>query len=308
MMTQENIGKIIAEKRKELQMTQEQFAEKLGVSNRSVSRWENGKTMPDYSLFPSICEILRISVSELLEGKGLHKEQIHLIVELLEYEKQKRQKVINRYMIIVIICISLLLLHYQFHILNFASKTDFLLGLLTGLGIICICWILYYNNKKQKYTEDELKVFLGINQNVGMRTAGEMIRYVRRNQKAELKQYEKAFQAIEEKLLPEENAVFTMVADTFVVNESWTDSWKPWHIALAVTEERLLVCGEAIHGRLMTFYDVESFLLKDVISAELINRKIVIKFSKQILSIEGGDLAAVMDLLKKTLSIVTIVS
>ena len=50
MMTQENIGKTIMEKRKEKNMTQEQFAEKLGVSNRSISRWENGKTMPDFSL------------------------------------------------------------------------------------------------------------------------------------------------------------------------------------------------------------------------------------------------------------------
>ena len=58
MMTQENIGKFIAEKRKEKGMTQEYFAEKLGVTNRSISRWENGKTLPDYSLFPTICETL----------------------------------------------------------------------------------------------------------------------------------------------------------------------------------------------------------------------------------------------------------
>ena len=68
-----------------------------------------------------------------------------------------------------------------------------------------------------------------------------------------------------------------------IVNESWRDSWKPWHIALAVTEERLLVCGEAIHGRFMTFYDVESFLRKDVLSAELVNGKIVIKCVNQVL-------------------------
>ena len=96
MMTQENIGKFIAEKRKENNMTQEQFAEKLGVSNRSVSRWENGKTMPDYSLFPSICETLRVSVSELLEGKYTEKNdslknKIHLIIELLDYAHNKRK-------------------------------------------------------------------------------------------------------------------------------------------------------------------------------------------------------------------------
>lgn len=50
MLDQEKIGKLIASLRKEKNMTQEQLAEKLGVSNRSISRWENGKSMPDFIL------------------------------------------------------------------------------------------------------------------------------------------------------------------------------------------------------------------------------------------------------------------
>lgn len=53
-MNQDKIGKFIAKKRKEKNLTQIQFAEKLGVSDRSVSNWENGKNMPDMSLFPII--------------------------------------------------------------------------------------------------------------------------------------------------------------------------------------------------------------------------------------------------------------
>ena len=306
MMTQENIGKFIAEKRKEKGMTQEYFAEKLGVTNRSISRWENGKTLPDYSLFPSICETLGVSISELLEGKKVNTdhnftEQIHLIVELLDYEKKKKQKVINRYMMIGILCFVLILLHNQFQILQFAPKVNVLPGILNGLGIVCICAVLYYNNQGKKYTENEMKVFLGVNQDTRMRTGGEMLQYAKRNQKADMKQYEKAFKAIEEKLLPEEYVTFSMVADSFIVNESWTDSWKPWHIALAVTEERLLVCGEAIHGRFMTFYDVESFLRKDLLSVELVSRRIVIKFVNQTLSVEGSDMTVLVDLLKNAL-------
>ena len=134
-----------------------------------------------------------------------------------------------------------------------------------------------------------------------MKTAGEMLQYVKRKQKAELKQYEKAFLAIAEKLLPDENVVFSMVADTFIVNESWTDSWRPWHVALAVTESRLLICGEAIHGRFMTFYDVESYDLADVISVVLWNRKIIIKFSQDKLTIEGKELELIIDLLREVL-------
>ena len=74
MMTQEKIGKFIAKMRKEKDLTQEQFAEKLGVSNRSISRWENGKTLPDISLFPSICEELGINITELLNGKRTDKD------------------------------------------------------------------------------------------------------------------------------------------------------------------------------------------------------------------------------------------
>ena len=92
-----------------------------------------------------------------------------------------------------------------------------------------------------------------------------------------------------------------MVADTFVVNESWTDSWKPWHIGMAVSDHRIMVCGEAIHGRFMTFYDVESFEVKDVASVELINQKIVIKFSNETLHIEGKNLEAVIERLKNVL-------
>ena len=94
-----------------------------------------------------------------------------------------------------------------------------------------------------------------------------------------------------------------MVADTVYMDESWRDSWKPWHIALAVTEERLLVCGEAIHGRFMTFYDVENFLVKDIVSVEMIHKKIFIKFTDQTLTIEGKNLEKLIEALKLSLKV-----
>ena len=68
-MNQENIGKFIAKLRKEKKLTQEQLAERLGVHNRSVSRWENGSSMPDYAVLPMIANELGVSVAELVEGK-----------------------------------------------------------------------------------------------------------------------------------------------------------------------------------------------------------------------------------------------
>lgn len=70
-MNQENIGAFISDMRKEQGMTQEQLAERLGVSQKSISRWENGKTMPDLSLYEPLCEALGVQISELLYAKRM---------------------------------------------------------------------------------------------------------------------------------------------------------------------------------------------------------------------------------------------
>lgn len=70
-MNQQEIGKFIAKCRKEKNLTQIQLAEKLGVTDKSISRWENGKTMPDMSLYEPLCRILDIHISELLYAKRM---------------------------------------------------------------------------------------------------------------------------------------------------------------------------------------------------------------------------------------------
>jgi len=68
-MNQEKIGKFIAECRKQKNLTQEQLSELLGVSSKSVSRWENGKTLPDYVVLDSLCNALDISINEFYYGE-----------------------------------------------------------------------------------------------------------------------------------------------------------------------------------------------------------------------------------------------
>ena len=68
-MNQKKIGQFIAKRRKEFGLTQLALAEKLGVSDRSVSNWENGICLPDASLYTPLCEVLEISVSELFAGE-----------------------------------------------------------------------------------------------------------------------------------------------------------------------------------------------------------------------------------------------
>ena len=73
-MNQEVIGKFIAECRKEKNMTQQELADKLGVTDRAISHWENGRRLPDYSLLKDLCDVLSISINELFSGEKISKE------------------------------------------------------------------------------------------------------------------------------------------------------------------------------------------------------------------------------------------
>lgn len=70
-MNQQKIGRFISECRKQKGLTQAQLAEALGVSDKTISRWENGKTMPDLSFYEPLCEILDIQISELLYARKM---------------------------------------------------------------------------------------------------------------------------------------------------------------------------------------------------------------------------------------------
>lgn len=90
-MNQEKIGKFIAECRKEAGFTQASLGEKLGITDRAVSKWENGKSMPDISIMMELCELLNINVNELLTGERLSMENYKQKAEenLLELQNQE---------------------------------------------------------------------------------------------------------------------------------------------------------------------------------------------------------------------------
>ena len=73
-MNQVKIGRFIAECRKKENLTQMQLAEKLNITDRAVSKWETGKAMPDTSIMLELCEILKISVNDLLCGEKIEME------------------------------------------------------------------------------------------------------------------------------------------------------------------------------------------------------------------------------------------
>ncbi len=89
-MDQIKIGKFIAECRKKNNLTQMQLAEKLNITDRAISKWENGKAMPDSGVMLDLCNELKISVNELLSGEMIEMKDYQSIAEtnLIELKKQ----------------------------------------------------------------------------------------------------------------------------------------------------------------------------------------------------------------------------
>lgn len=107
-MNQEKIGKFIAQCRKDKKMTQSELAEKLNVTDRSVSNWENGRNMPDLSLFKPICDELGVTINELLSGERLKKEKYQEkfeenMINTIDYSTRKINFVRNNLGIVLVI-------------------------------------------------------------------------------------------------------------------------------------------------------------------------------------------------------------
>ena len=99
-MNQEKIGKFIAECRKDKDMTQTELAEKLGVTDKSIGNWENGRNMPDLSLFKPLCDELGITINDLLSGEKISKEKYQEkfeenIVNTIDYSNKRVHKYNN---------------------------------------------------------------------------------------------------------------------------------------------------------------------------------------------------------------------
>ena len=104
-MDQIKIGKFIASCRKEQGMTQAVLAEKLGISDRAISKWETGKSMPDSGIMLELCELLKINVNELLSGERIMAEvydkraEENLLAMKREVEEKNRQMLRTEYWI-----------------------------------------------------------------------------------------------------------------------------------------------------------------------------------------------------------------
>ena len=138
-MNQMNIGNYIARKRREKNLTQEQLAEQLGVSNKTISKWENGKCVPGYNVIEPLCQALSITLSELMDGEDAAEGSVRVyddeqILDLLRRTQElEKQKGILYGLILIVLGIS----SSAFSASTGGSDVqDFISGLLTGLSIV----------------------------------------------------------------------------------------------------------------------------------------------------------------------------
>lgn len=132
-MNQQAIGKFIAKKRKEKNLTQEQLASKLGLSNKTISKYETGRSMPDYAIITNLCQILDITIGELINGQedgdNTKDQLMDLLKRIQELEKQKDMLL---GIVILVMAMVLMTLSYSFSGSNFS---DFIFGALLGIAV-----------------------------------------------------------------------------------------------------------------------------------------------------------------------------
>ena len=159
-MDLDKIGKFIALNRKNKGLTQEQLAEKLGVTNKTISRWETGKYMPDLSLLKPLSEELGITLNELLSGEKIEEQKIventeKNIINTIDYSSKKVENEHKKISIILMILGAII----SISALTIFSKESSWCSIYSIIGIIIFVIGLVRNLKKFKKIQ---KIGIGI--------------------------------------------------------------------------------------------------------------------------------------------------
>ena len=113
-MDQVKIGKFIAECRKQNNLTQMQLAEKLGITDRAVSKWERGKSLPDAAIMLELCALLNITVNDLLSGEVIsmdnqNKRTEELLLEMAKQKEESDKRLLFSEILVGVLCIVVML-------------------------------------------------------------------------------------------------------------------------------------------------------------------------------------------------------
>lgn len=138
-MDQVKIGKFIADRRKMANMTQLQLAEKLGITDRAISKWETGRALPDSSIMLELCGILGITVNDLLTGEVVtmdhyNKEMENNLLELVKQKEAADQRLLRIEIVLGVIAVFPLIAAAV--IASIVPMEEWKSGLLVGLSLL----------------------------------------------------------------------------------------------------------------------------------------------------------------------------
>ena len=162
MIDQIKIGCFLKELRKEKKLTQEQLAEKFGVSSRSVSRWENGNTMPELGILVELADFYEIDIKEIIDGERksgiMKKEEKETLRKVADYAEIEKKLVVKRRCIVTFVGTLMFVLSIMIGCMVFPNlpEESFLRsnGLWLGIGVIgvVLLWgiVIHENRKKSK--------------------------------------------------------------------------------------------------------------------------------------------------------------
>ena len=177
-MDQIKIGKFISTRRKEVGLTQSQLAEKLNITDRAVSKWETGRTLPDSSIMLDLCNILKITVNDLLTGEivtmeNYDKEKENTLIEIVKEKQQADKMLLKLETVVGVSCIIVMLALCM--IASFVQMEDWLRIVLIIIGLLPLLIALpfmirieqtagYYEcqNCKHKYIPQYKSVFMAM--------------------------------------------------------------------------------------------------------------------------------------------------
>lgn len=146
-MDQMKIGKFISLKRKEKNITQSELAEMLNVTDRAISKWENGICLPDASNMPELCKILAITINDLFSGEVVDRKENEKILEknLLEVVKLKEEKDKQLLFLEVVLIVLVLIIFLSCVLIaSYVEMKDLYRVLLIGISFIIFMFVMTY--------------------------------------------------------------------------------------------------------------------------------------------------------------------
>ncbi len=146
-MNQDKIGKFIAECRKNKGLTQKQLAEKLNITDRAVSKWENGRSFPDVMIMLDLCNELGISVNDLLNGEVITMENYkekseEMLLEMVKQREEKDKMLLTLEIIIGVL--GLVPLIFATFLASYLSCVEWVKGLIVLSGVVPFLVVMPY--------------------------------------------------------------------------------------------------------------------------------------------------------------------